>query len=43
MSIFVIDDHPLMRDAVAMLLRRLRAKAAIVELDRFGCQSSDYR
>jgi DNA-binding NarL/FixJ family response regulator len=36
MSIFVIDDHPLMRDAVAMLLRRLRAKATIVELDRLA-------
>jgi len=36
MSIFVIDDHPLMREAVAMLLRRLRTKANIVELDRLG-------
>lgn len=34
--IFVIDDHPLMREAVAMLLRRLRTKANIVELDRLG-------
>ena len=34
--IFVIDDHPLMREAVAMLLRRLRTKSNIVELDRLG-------
>ncbi len=36
MSIFVIDDHPMMREAVVMLLRRLRTKANIVELDRLG-------
>lgn len=36
MSIFVIDDHPLMREAVSMLLRRLRTKATIIELDRLG-------
>jgi len=36
MSIFVIDDHPLMREAVSMLLRRLRTKASIIELDRLG-------
>ena len=36
MSIFVIDDHPLMREAIGMLLRRLRTKADIVELDRLG-------
>lgn len=35
-SILVIDDHPLMREAVAMLLRRLRTKANIIELDRLG-------
>lgn len=34
--IFVIDDHPLMREAVAMLLRRLRTKSTIIELDRLG-------
>ena len=36
MSIFVIDDHPLMREAVVMLLRRLRTKAEIVEIDRLA-------
>ncbi|MHB1198919.1 MAG: LuxR C-terminal-related transcriptional regulator [Polaromonas sp.] len=34
MSIFVIDDHPLMRDAVVMLIRRLRSQATVIELDR---------
>lgn len=36
MSLYVIDDHPLMRDAVVMLLRRLRPGATVVELDRVG-------
>ena len=36
MSLYVIDDHPLMRDAVVMLLRRLRPGANVVELDRVG-------
>ena len=27
MSLYVIDDHPLMREAVVMLLRRLRPGA----------------
>src|SRR5437868_3565329 len=36
MSLYVIDDHPLMREAVVMLLRRLRPGASIVELDRIG-------
>ena len=35
-SLYVIDDHPLMRDAVVMLLRRLRPGAHVVELDRIG-------
>ena len=34
MSMYVVDDHPLMRDAVAMVLRRLRPTATVVELDR---------
>jgi DNA-binding NarL/FixJ family response regulator len=34
MSIFVIDDHPLMREAVVMLVRRINSNAKIVELDR---------
>jgi DNA-binding NarL/FixJ family response regulator len=36
MSILVIDDHPLMREAVIMLLRRLRTKATVIELDRLA-------
>ena len=36
MSLYVIDDHPLMRDAVVMLLRRLRPGANVVELDRIA-------
>ena len=35
MSIYVIDDHPLMRDAIVMVLRRLRPTETIVELERF--------
>lgn len=36
MSLYVIDDHPLMREAVVMLLRRIRPGANIIELDRIG-------
>ncbi|MEX1166650.1 MAG: response regulator transcription factor [Hydrogenophaga sp.] len=36
MSIFVVDDHPLMREAVVMLLRRLRPSALVIELDRLA-------
>jgi DNA-binding NarL/FixJ family response regulator len=36
MTLFVIDDHPLMREAVVMLLRRMRPGANVVELDRLG-------
>ncbi|RYD87830.1 MAG: response regulator transcription factor [Sphingobacteriales bacterium] len=36
MRIFVIDDHPLMREAVVMLIRRLHSKATVVELDRMA-------
>ncbi|MEO7242711.1 MAG: response regulator transcription factor [Variovorax sp.] len=34
MSIYVIDDHPLMRDAIVMVLRRLKPGVNIVEMDR---------
>jgi len=34
MSIYVIDDHPLMRDAIVMVLRRLRPAENIIELER---------
>jgi RNA polymerase sigma factor (sigma-70 family) len=40
MSIFVIDDHPLMREAVVMLLRRLRPGVPVIDLDRLA-QVSD--
>ena len=36
MSIFVIDEHPLMREAVGMLIRRLSSKASVIELDRLS-------
>lgn len=36
MRIFVIDDHPLMREAIAMLIRRLSPNASIVELGRIA-------
>ena len=36
MSIFVIDDHPLMREAIGMLIRRLSPNTAVVELDRIA-------
>jgi DNA-binding NarL/FixJ family response regulator len=36
MTMYVIDDHPLMREAVVMLLRRIRPGATVVELDRLG-------
>lgn len=35
-NLFVIDDHPLMREAVVMLLRRMRPGANVVELERMG-------
>lgn len=34
--LYVVDDHPMMRDAISLMLRRLRPAADIVELDRFG-------
>ena len=36
MTMYVVDDHPLMREAVVMLLRRVRPGANVVELDRLG-------
>src|SRR4051812_29942215 len=36
MPLYVIDDHPLMREAVVMLLRRIRPGAEVIELDRLG-------
>jgi DNA-binding NarL/FixJ family response regulator len=39
MSIFVIDDHPLMREAVMMLLRRMRPSSQVIELERLASVS----
>ena len=36
MNIFIIDDHPLMREAIGMLIRRLSATAVVTELDRIA-------
>ena len=36
MCIFVIDDHPLMREAIGVLLRRLNPGTPIVELNRIA-------
>ena len=36
MRIFVIDDHPLMREAVVLLIRRLHTNASVTELDRLA-------
>jgi len=36
MNVYVVDDHPLMREAVVMLMRRMRPGANVVELDRIG-------
>ncbi len=36
MNIFVIDDHPLMREAIVMLLRRMNSTANVVEIERLG-------
>jgi DNA-binding NarL/FixJ family response regulator len=36
MSLFIIDDHPLVRQAIGMLLRRLRPTSVVVELEKFS-------
>ncbi|MDO5693953.1 MAG: response regulator transcription factor [Pseudomonadota bacterium] len=36
MAIYVIDDHPLMREAVVMLLRRIRPGSDVVELPQLS-------
>ncbi|MES2361598.1 MAG: response regulator transcription factor [Pseudomonadota bacterium] len=36
MSIFVIDDHPLMREAIGALIRRLGQTVTVIELDRLA-------
>lgn len=36
MSIFLIDPHPLMREAMGAVVRRLRAAGTVTELDRLS-------
>ena len=36
MSLYIIDDHPLVRQAIAMLLRRMRPASKIIELEKFS-------
>ena len=36
MSLFIVEDHPLYREALASLVRRLRPGEDIVELERVG-------
>ncbi|PIT79197.1 DNA-binding response regulator [Limnohabitans sp. JirII-29] len=36
MSLYIIDDHPLVRQAIAMLLRRMKPAAKVVELEKFS-------
>ena len=36
MAIFVIDDQPLMRDAIARLIYRIQPNANVIELDRLA-------
>lgn len=40
MSLHVIDDHPVMREAIVLMLRRLRPGAVIREYDRIGAFES---
>ena len=36
MSMYIVDDHPLVRQAIAMLLRRMRPATKVIELDKFS-------
>ena len=36
MSLYVIDDHPMVRQMIGMLLRRLRPASQVVELEKFS-------
>lgn len=36
MSLYVIDDHPLVRQAIGMLLRRIQPASKVIEIDRFS-------
>ena len=36
MSLYIIDDHPLVRQAIGMLLRRMKPAAKVIELEKFS-------
>lgn len=36
MSLFIIEDHPLYREALAALIKRIKPGETVVELDRIG-------
>ena len=36
MSLYVVDDHPLVRQAIVMLLRRLKPASKVVELEKYS-------
>ena len=36
MSLYVIDDHPMVRQMIGMLLRRLRPASKVVELEKYS-------
>ena len=36
MSLYIIDDHPLVRQASGMLLRRMKPAAKVIELEKFS-------
>ena len=36
MSLYVIDDHPMVRQMIGMLLRRLRPASKVVDLEKFS-------
>ncbi|MEI6383991.1 MAG: response regulator transcription factor [Betaproteobacteria bacterium] len=36
MSLYVVDDHPLVRQAIGMLLRRLKPASKVVELEKYS-------
>lgn len=40
MLIFVVDDHPLMREAVVMLFKRLKGDSTVIEMDRIGVMAA---
>lgn len=40
MTIYVIDDHPMIRDAIGLLLRRVTKDHQVVEIERIGLISA---